>query len=260
MMATPPTPAPIQLTRDLKMALSFCTRLPILHAVPATGADVARACWALPIAGALVGAIGALVYWLAASAALPAFPAAALAVAATVLATGALHEDGLADVADGFGGGATRERKLEIMRDSRLGTYGACALVLSLLLRISVLANLAQPALVASALLAAHIGARAVMPAVMWFVPPAKPDGLSASAGLPPAASVVIAAVLGAIALGIGLGPGVGAIAVLVTLVGAAVVARLSIAQIGGQTGDLLGAVEQIGEILILLVAAATWS
>ena len=231
MMATP-QPAPVQLARDLNVALSFCTRLPVPHAIAATGADVARACWALPIAGALVGAIGALVYCLAATAALPAFPAAALAVAATVLATGALHEDGLADVADGFGGGATRERKLEIMGDSRLGTYGACALVLSLLLRISAIADITQPALVAAALLAAHIGARAVMPAVMWFVPPAKPNGLSASAGLPPVASVVLAAIFGA-----------------------AAVARLSIAQIGGQTGDVLGAVEQVSEILILLVA-----
>jgi adenosylcobinamide-GDP ribazoletransferase len=255
MMATPPAPLPIQLARDLKVALSFSTRLPVLHATPVNGADVARASWALPIAGALVGAIGSLVYWVATLAALPALPAAALAVAATVLAAGALHEDGLADVADGFGGGATRERKLEIMRDSRLGTYGACALVLSLLLRISAIADITQPALVAAALLAAHIGARAVMPAVMWFVPPAKPDGLSASAGLPPVASVVIAAVLGAIALGLGLGPGPGAIAILVTLAGAALVARLSIAQIGGQTGDVLGAVEQVGEILILLVA-----
>ena len=254
-MATPP-PAPTRLARDLKVALSFCTRLPVLQAISVTGADVARAGWALPIAGALVGAIGALVYWLAAALGLPAMPAAALAVAATVLSTGALHEDGLADVADGFGGGATRERKLDIMRDSRLGTYGACALVLSLLLRISAIASLTQPELVVSALLAAHIAARGVMPAVMWFVPPAKPDGLSASAGLPPTASVVIAAVLGAIALGVGLGPGAGAIAVLAVLVGAAVVARLSIAQIGGQTGDVLGAVEQVSEILILLVAA----
>ncbi len=254
MMATPP--APMQVARDLKVALSFSTRLPLGHSIQATGADVARACWALPIAGAVVGAIGTLAYWLATSASIPPMAAAALAVAATVLTTGALHEDGLADVADGFGGGATRERKLEIMRDSRLGTYGACALVLSLLLRISAVAQLAEPALVAAALVAAHIGARAVMPAVMWFVPPAKPDGLSASAGLPPIAGVVIAAVLGAIALGIGLGPGPGAIAVLVTLIGAALVARLSIAQIGGQTGDVLGAVEQIGEILILLLAA----
>jgi adenosylcobinamide-GDP ribazoletransferase len=255
-MATPP-PAPMQLARDLNVALSFCTRLPVPHTVATTGADLARACWALPIAGALVGAIGAVVYWIASWAAIPAFPAAALAVAATVLATGALHEDGLADLADGFGGGATRERKLEIMSDSRLGTYGACALGLSLVLRIGAIADLTQPALVASALFAAHIGARAVLPAVMWFVPPAKTGGLSASAGLPPMASVAIAAILGAIALGIGLGPDSGTIAVLVVLVGAAVVARLSIAQIGGQTGDVLGAVEQVSEILILLVAAS---
>jgi adenosylcobinamide-GDP ribazoletransferase len=253
-MVTQPLP-PMPGT-DLKVALSFSTRLPLPHIGAVTGADVARASWALPIAGAVVGAIGALVYWLATWAALPALPAAALAVAATVLATGALHEDGLADVADGFGGGATRERKLEIMRDSRLGTYGACALVLSLLLRITALASLTQPALVAYALVAAHIGARAVMPAVMWFVPPAKPEGLSASAGAPPGAGVIAAAILGAVALGVGLGPGAGAIAVLVTLVGAALVVRLSMAQIGGQTGDVLGAVEQVSEILILLVAA----
>jgi adenosylcobinamide-GDP ribazoletransferase len=126
------------------------------------------------------------------------------------------------------------------------------------LLRISAIADITQPALVAAALLAAHIAARAVMASVMWFVPPAKPDGLSASAGPPPVASVVVAAILGATALGIGLGPGHGAIAMLVVLVGAAAVARLSIAQIGGQTGDVLGAVEQVSEILILLVAAAT--
>jgi adenosylcobinamide-GDP ribazoletransferase len=255
MMATQ-SPAPMQFVSDLKVALGFSTRLPVLHAVPMSGADVARASWALPIAGAIVGAIGALAYWLATLAELPALPAATLAVAATILATGALHEDGLADVADGFGGGAGRERKLEIMRDSRLGTYGACALLLSLLLRISALASLTQPLMVAWALFAAHIGARAVMPAVMWFVPPAKPDGLSASAGAPPGASVIVAAALGAVALGIGLGPGPGALAVLITLIGAALVARLSIAQIGGQTGDVLGAVEQISEILILLMAS----
>ena len=252
--ATSPVISLRQLAADVAAALIFSTRLPFPGAAAIAGADIARASWALPVAGAIVGLIAAAVYWLARAAGLPPLPAAALTIAAGVLATGCLHEDGLADAADSLGGG-TRERKLEIMRDSRLGTYGACALVLSLLLRISAIADITQPALVAAALLAAHIGARAVMPAVMWFVPPAKPNGLSASAGLPPVASVVLAAIFGAAALGIGLGPGPGAIAILVVLVGAAAVARLSIAQIGGQTGDVLGAVEQVSEILILLVA-----
>ena len=86
-------------------------------------------------------------------------------MAATLAVTGCLHEDGFADTADGLGGGATRERKLEIMRDSRIGTYGVCALTVSLLLRASALAYLADPALVAAALIAVHGAARATMPA-----------------------------------------------------------------------------------------------
>ena len=104
-----------------------------------------------------------------------------------------LHEDALADTADGFGGGQTREQRLHIMRDSRTGAYGVCALALSILLRVSALASLADTALVVPALIAAHAGARAVMPAFMLFVPPARPTacrsppaGRQAGARLPP--------------------------------------------------------------------------
>ncbi|WP_338320010.1 adenosylcobinamide-GDP ribazoletransferase, partial [Bradyrhizobium ottawaense] len=121
---------------------------------------------------------------------------------------GALHEDGLADTADGLGGGRTRERKLEIMRDSRIGTYGVCALILSFGLRWSALAAIADPLLVAFALCAAHAAARAGVPAFMSLVPPARPDGLSASAGSPPGRSVAIAFALGTLALALALGPG----------------------------------------------------
>jgi adenosylcobinamide-GDP ribazoletransferase len=244
------------LATDLKVALSFSTRLPLAHSSGVAGSDLGRAIWALPIAGACVGLFGALIYWLAARVGLPPLPAAALCVAATMFATGCLHEDGLADVADGFGGGTTRERKLEIMRDSHIGTYGVCALALSLLLRASALASLAQPERVTLALLAAHIGARAIVPAFMWFVPPARRDGLSADAGRPTAASVIVAALLGAVAVGVGLGPLPGLIALVLVLLAAAITARLSMQQIDGQTGDVLGALEQVAEILILLVAA----
>jgi adenosylcobinamide-GDP ribazoletransferase len=247
------------LVADLKIAHSFSTRLPLVHGSAIAGTDVARAVWALPIAGAVVGLIGALVYWLAYRAGLPALPAATLTLAATMFTSGCLHEDGLADVADGFGGGTTRERKLEIMRDSRIGTYGASALGLSLLVRASALASIAQPAQVACALLAAHIGGRAIMPAFMWFVPPARREGLSADAGRPAAAAVIVAGVLGAAALGVGLGPAPGLIALVLVLVAAAVMARLSLRQIDGQTGDVVGALEQVAEILILLVAARLW-
>ncbi len=254
MTAQMPTLA--DLAADVKVALSFSTRLPLSPGSATAGPDLARALWALPIAGAAVGVFGAAAYWLAARLGLPPLVAATLGVAATIAATGCLHEDGLADVADGFGGGATRERKLEIMRDSRIGTYGVCALALSVLLRAGALASLMEPTRVAYALLAAHIGARAILPAFMWFVAPARRDGLSADTGRPAAASVVVATVLGAVSVGVALGPASGLIAVVLVLIAAAVVARVSLRQIDGQTGDVLGALEQVAEILILLVAA----
>src|SRR5215471_2026270 len=256
MTAQMPTLA--DLAADVKVALSFSTRLPLSPGSATAGPDLARALWALPIAGAAVGVFGAAAYWLAARLGLPPLPAATLSVAAAMFATGCLHEDGLADVADGFGGGATRERKLEIIRDSRIGTYGVCALALALLLRASALASLMEPTRVAYALLAAHIGARAILPAFMWFVPPARRDGLSADTGRPAAASVVVAAVLAAVSVGVALGPASGLIAVVLVLIAAAVVARVTLRQIDGQTGDVLGALEQVAEILILLVAART--
>ena len=130
-----------------------------------------------------------------------AWPAAALTVAATLFVTGALHEDGLADTADGFGGGDTREKKLEIMRDARIGTYGVCALIISLLIRIAAIAGLTEPALVAVALIAAHVGARAVLPFVMFLLPAARSDGLAFAAGVPSGVGVAIAAALGFLAL-----------------------------------------------------------
>src|SRR5262249_42945793 len=134
-------PMPIRdLASDLRIAFLFSTRLPLAHEAAIDGNAVARATWAGPLAGACIGLVGALVYWLAFWAGLPPLPAAALSLAATVTLTGALHEDGLADAADGLGGGATAEQKLAIMRDSRIGSYGACALVLSLLLRASAVA------------------------------------------------------------------------------------------------------------------------
>jgi adenosylcobinamide-GDP ribazoletransferase len=246
-----------QCAADVRAALLFCTRLPIPGAAPVTGADIARAGWALPVAGAIVGLIAAGVYWLAGLAGLPALPAAGLTVAATLVVTGCLHEDGLADVADAFGG-HTRERRLEIMRDSRVGTYGACALSISLLLRTAALASIAASAAAAPVLIAAHMAARAGMPLFMGLVPPARVDGLAAAVGRPPPASTAAAVLLGALALFLALGPAAGSCAIVLLAAGLALLAWFSIRQFGGQTGDVLGAVEQLGEIAILLVAAAS--
>jgi adenosylcobinamide-GDP ribazoletransferase len=245
------------LTADLKIGILFCTRLPLVHSDPIEGRDLARASWALPVAGALVGALAALVYWVAHRVGLPPLPAAALALAATLAATGCLHEDGLADTTDGFGGGKSPERKLEIMRDSRIGTYGSCALMMSLISRWSALASIADPLLVTMALIAAHASARATLPMFMRLVPQARRDGLSATAGRPPWESAAAAGALGLIALGFGLGPIAAIVALLLLSSAGAFMAWLSVKQIGGQTGDVLGALEQLCEILVLLTAAA---
>ncbi len=240
---------------EFSTAIHFLTRLPLPRHAPAGGQAIGQSVWAFPLAGVVVGLIGALVYALANKLGLPPWPAAALAVAATLGVTGCLHEDGLADTADGFGGGDTTERKLDIMRDSRIGTYGVCALGLSLLLRTGALASLAEPGLVAAALIAAHAAARATMPVVMFLVPPARRDGLSYAAGQPSVERVAVAAVLGVLILGLCLGPLLAIVAIVVLAITAALMAGLSERQIGGQTGDVLGAIEQISEIVILLVA-----
>jgi adenosylcobinamide-GDP ribazoletransferase len=242
---------------DLRIAVSFVTILPVASSKPAGDGAIARATWALPVAGLAVGLTGALVYAIASRFGLTPNLAALLALATTALITGALHEDGLADTADGLGGGRTRERKLEIMRDSRIGTYGVCALILSFGLRWSALAAIDNPWTVALALCAAHTAARAGLPAFMSQVAPARPDGLSASAGSPPGRSVAIAFAVGTLALVLALGPGKALVSLILLSLAGLMLARLAIRQIGGQTGDILGAFEQTGEILILLVAAS---
>jgi adenosylcobinamide-GDP ribazoletransferase len=244
------------LMTDLRVAISLCTRLPIGPSALVGNGEVARASWAFPVAGLVVGLFGAATYWIASRAHLPPLPASALAMAATIMLSGAMHEDGLADTADGFGGGKTREDKLEIMRDSRIGTYGTCALILSLMLRWSALAEIAEPRLVAIALISAHVSARAAMPAFMSFVPPARADGLSTSAGHPPRQSATIALALGTICLLFGLGPSGALVALLVLGLIGLVLARFAVKQIGGQTGDVLGALEQVGEVAVLLIAS----
>jgi len=240
---------------ELKAGIAFCTRLPLWRATVIRGDTLARAAWAFPVAGLVVGLIAAVVYGLAHRAGIPAWPAAALSVAATLLATGCLHEDGLADTADGFGGGTTRERKLDIMRDSRIGTYGVCALIIVLLLRIGMVASFFSNVTATWALLASHAGARAAMIAFMFLVPPARRDGLSSDAGQPPIESASAAVALGFAFAAICLGPARAIVAVVLLAVIVMLMARLSRKQIGGQTGDVLGAVEQVAEIAILLVA-----
>ena len=240
---------------EFKCGVLFLTRLRYGASDSASGGGIAEAAWAFPLVGILVGFIGAVVFALVQKIGLPAWPAAALSVAATMAVTGCLHEDGLADTTDGFGGGTTRDQKLTIMRDSRIGTYGVCALAIAIILRVSALAILGAAGPVMVALIAAHGASRAVMPVFMMCVPPARRDGLSAGAGRPPQTSAAAAAVIGVLILLLCLGLGHGLVALIVLAIAGALLGWLSRDQIGGQTGDVLGAVEQAGEIAVLLIA-----
>lgn len=243
--------------RDVRIAVSLATIFPVGPPMPIDDGEVAHASWALPVAGLLISLAGGAIYFLAHAVGLPAGPAAALALATTILLTGALHEDGLADTADGLGGGRTRDRKLEIMRDSRIGTYGACALVLSLITRWSALAAITSPHAILITLCVAHAASRASLPVFMRLIPPARTEGLAVSAGQPPRQSAIIAMLLGALCLVCGFGMTTAILGVIVLSLAGLIVSRIAIKQIGGQTGDILGALEQTGETALMLLAAA---
>lgn len=238
---------------DLRVAAAFLTRLPMR--TPDSGA-LGPAARCFPVVGLGVGLLGGVVYGVAQGLSLPPLLAAVLAVGAVVIATGGLHEDGLADTADGLGGGGDRDRKLAIMRDSRIGSYGVIALVLMLALRIGAVAALADAQAVTAALIAVHAGSRALVAAIMWREPLARGDGLAAGAGRPSQTTMLWAAGIGALVVLVFTGvdailaAGAGAVAALL-------VAWLARRQIGGVTGDILGAVQQGSEAAMLLALVA---
>ena len=242
---------------DFRAALLFLTRVPLKRARPAGDTPpLGRAVRAFPIVGALIGLVAGIVYAIAAGIGLPDIVAAVLAVGAAALATGALHEDGLADMADGFGGGSTRERKLAIMRDSRIGAYGVIVLVVVLAAKVGAIADLEDTGPVIAAMVAAAGVSRAAMPAVMLWLEPARADGLAADAGRPPSTYVWTALAMAAV-LAVGLLTWSGLVAFLIAGLGTAALAWLAERQVGGHTGDVLGGVQQISEVLFLLTLAA---
>jgi adenosylcobinamide-GDP ribazoletransferase len=244
------------LFEEFTLATAVLTRLPVGAAAPADGA-IAAAGWAFPLVGIGVGALCAAAFFLGELLGLPDGPAALAAVAAGLALTGALHEDGLADTADGFGGGHGRDEKLAIMRDSRHGTFGILALIVSVGSRAAALAAIGDPLHAALGLIAAHALSRGTLPPLMRLLAPARPDGLAAAAGQPsPAVATVSAVIAAATALAL-LGPRTGALALAFAIPTLALAAVLARRQIGGYTGDVLGFFQQIGEVVMLLAAAA---
>lgn len=236
-------------------AVQFLTRVPTPQLADFQPEWIQQSARYYPLVGQLVGGAAALVLYGAAQVWSP-WIAALLAVAAGVVLTGGFHEDGLADTADGLGGGLTRQRRLEIMKDSRLGSYGALALGLTLALRVAALAMLAQFSLffAAVALLAAHGLGRAAAVGAMTVMPYGGDPGM-AKEGRPDRASLLGLTVAALIALWplVFFSPVTGASGLALGLVFGTVPAWLAWRLIGGRTGDVLGAVEQAFEVGFLL-------
>ena len=243
---------------DLRLAMMILTRVPMGHWRLLDGATLGRALWAYPIAGAVVGAIAGGIFYVCAFAGLPSSMSAAVALIASVLASGSLHEDGLADFADGLGGGGDRARKLEIMRDSRIGTYGTVALILSYLVRWSALVALADPYTVFIVWIAADALSRGSIALPLAFLGPARADGLGVQAASPPSSSAWMAGII-AVAIATAL-LGLHALPLIAAaVVAAVVVSLLAYRHLQGQTGDVLGADALIAESLSLVAACTRW-
>jgi adenosylcobinamide-GDP ribazoletransferase len=240
---------------DLRSALALLTRLPLPY--PRTAPRGAAAAWAWPVVGVIIGAMSGMVAMLSLALGLTPAVAAALTLGSQAVLTGAMHEDGLGDAADGLWGGWDKARRLEIMKDSHIGSYGVLALILVTLARWSALSALLATGYHFGAIVAVAALSRAPMAVLMAWLPNARGAGLSASVGQPSAkvagVAVLIAGVLCVVLTGwnaFGM-----VLFACVTTLGLGLVAR---AKIGGQTGDILGAAQQLAEAAALCALAAS--
>jgi adenosylcobinamide-GDP ribazoletransferase len=244
--------------------IQFFTRLPLPARIPHAAPDFSRSVWLVPVAGAVAGAIGGVILVAAFFLHLPPALCATLSLCALVMVSGALHEDGLADICDGFGGGGDRDTKLAIMKDSRLGTFGTVALMLSLLARVLAIAavlNALGPwgALACVGVTGAVSRSFAVLPLLVLL--PARPSGIAASALRPGlTGSCIVLAVCVVLALlltHVDVPLSYCIAAIMLTLVAVFGLCLLAKRQIGGHTGDVCGAAQQIAEICFLLSLVA---
>jgi adenosylcobinamide-GDP ribazoletransferase len=245
------------------IALRFLTRLPVGGLI-VEDRSLSHAMAAFPVVGLLVGLLSAVALLLAHALGLGPLAAAAIAVGTHVVVTGALHEDGLADTADGFWGGDTPQRRLAIMRDSRIGTFGVLALLIAVVLKCALIAELLAVSAggAVASLAAAGAVSRHAMVALMSAGEPARHDGLAFSAGKPSSearrVSLILAVGIAVVLLWGSLGL-LAAILALVLAQGAvAGITVLARRKTQGYTGDICGAAQQISEIAVLAGAAMT--
>jgi adenosylcobinamide-GDP ribazoletransferase len=244
------------------IALQFFTRLPIPAWVGFEAAWLQHASRYFPLVGVVVAAIAAGVYY-AAALVLPAPVAAVLSTAASIYMTGAFHEDGFADTCDGLGGGMTKERALEIMKDSRVGAYGAIGIVCMLATKLSALAML-PPHVAVAALFVAHPLSRLAATALIWRLDyvrgegKAKPLAQQMTTTEFAIATLTCALPASYIVATDAMTPAAVVAAIVAALAAALWLGRLFVRRLGGYTGDCLGAVQQLAEALIYIAVLAT--
>lgn len=247
------------LLEDCRASALFLTRVPLPGAHPGIR-EVTDSARGWPLVGLAVGLAGALVFWLAAWVGLGGMLAAVLGFATTMALTGAIHEDGLSDFVDGFGANEPA-RRLEIMRDSRIGAFGVLALVVSVLSRVGAVAAIAAGdgglALAGCAMIAAAAGSRGLLPMIRLNFENATTDGIAASGGTPPPERALQATAVGLLLVLLFLFPLAGFLAAIAATGAAWATASIARRTLGGVTGDVLGACQQTAEIAILLTAAA---
>ncbi len=241
---------------DVLSSFRLLTRLPMPERDPGAAHKLSRSVWAYPLVGAGVGALSALIWFAAQLAGFSLTLSAGLALTAQVLITGALHEDGLADFTDSLGARGGKDAALAVMRDSRIGTYGVIALILVLGLRWGGIAGLALHSVLAGLICSAILG-RLAMVVLLVLLKPARFEGLGASVANPPRRSVVAALVISVLLVALNLPVVTAVFALLGAGVAVGVVAILARRHIGGYTGDVLGAGEQLAQTTVLLLLAA---
>ncbi len=253
-----PQPSPKLMWNDVLIALQLLTRLPVPDADwSRTDRPPATAAWAYPLAGAIASLPAIIVALLCQWLPLAAPISAGLILAALIMATGALHEDGLADCADGFWGGHARERRLEIMKDSAIGTYGVLSLILVVGLKWAALTHLLEQESAPYFLLAAAMLSRAALSLVMACLPHARDRGLAHATGKPGMATVAVALASAVLVSALVLSTDSLLAAMFAAAAAALASAAVARQKIGGQTGDVLGAVQQLSELAVWIAIAA---
>ncbi|MCY4474241.1 MAG: adenosylcobinamide-GDP ribazoletransferase [Chloroflexi bacterium] len=245
--------------KTLLLSLHFLTRIPTPFEIDYTPERLSSASRYYPIVGAIIGSVAALAFFLA-SLALPTIVAVLIATAATALITGAFHEDGLADTFDGISGAYDRARSLEIMTDSRIGTFGALALIIVISTKVAALSSLADTTTIITALIAAHILSRTSTVIVMATSRYAKPEGIAGPQDqtLSPINTIIatFTALVAIAVIALVLTPTTALLATAGAITGHILIRLYFQPKLKGHTGDTLGATQQITELAIYIALA----